>query len=800
MKKLLLSTAALLAIVPSFARTLSPEEALARVTTHNAGIVTSAASTPKLIATGEYEGITTYYVYSDKNSAMILSADDLALPVIGYLDSSVSETTPMPEQLIWWLEKYGKALKDAKANETQSLSLNGTVINSYANIPAGTLLNGLGKVNNKTASYTDIAPLLKTTWDQGAPYNDLCPSGCVTGCVATAMSQVMKYHAYPDQGTGYVSTVYNGRTLSMTLDGVTLDWANMLDSYPTGTSGTEAQRNAVATLMKATGYSVKMSYGSSSGAVANAMVPALVNNFKYDVATEFHGREFYTDEEWTEMVYNELAANRPVLYAGSGASGGHQFVCDGYISTSGYFHFNWGWSGSYDGYFALNKLVPAGQGAGGNNGEGFNEGQCILTGVQKPVEGSVRPEAYMAVTSGTLTGSASGRTITLNINNGTGLFCNYSSSDASFDIGYSLTDASGNVTYKAIYSDQFLAVGYGFRSLNITIPSTVTDGTYQLSPVYRIAGDSEWKIMKIGVYDPKYVTLEISGANITVTNHPSNNPNGPEPQEWTFSGAKTSTGFKAGEKFDFAVTITNPNADEESRQLAAVVIDSEYYIQGEFENYIQLVTLAGGESKEVSFEGEIFADVPAGSYYLVVMDAATMTLLQAWNIDVKSDIVESNIEITSITPSSTELTVGQDFTTVIKAINSGTTFESIEIALYFCQISETEGQLMVKGTAGGKSITVPNTGKERSFTFDCTTPTDLINGTYLLVAASGGSALAYVEVIVSGGENSISSIFVDQNTNAEYFDLQGRPVNSNSLAPGIYVRRIGNTTSKVLIK
>ena len=804
MKKLLLSAAALLAIAPAFARTLSPEEALARLSQDaNGKHRTVALSSPRLVATGEYDGLTTYYIFSDNKSSMILSASDLAVPVIGYLDNAVTETTPMPSQLVWWLEKCGKAVKNAEDLYERRVSLNGSAL-TPGNF-AGMTVKGKNNGHVRTASRSDISPLLKTTWDQDAPYNNLCPSGTVTGCVATAMAQVMKFHSYPDKGTGTVSVTYGGRKLSMDLDGTTLDWANMLDSYPSSTSGTAAQRTAVATLMKACGYSVDMSYGSAasggSGAASNGLVPALVDNFKYDVAADYLMHDFYTDEDWDNIVYSELAAGRPVLYGGSGTGGGHQFVCDGYKVSTGTYHFNWGWSGAYDGYFALNALNPAGQGIGGNQ-DGFNEGQDIVIGVQKPVSGSVRPEAWICVYGGTLTGSASGRNVTLGTSSSQGGFFNMSTAAASFDIGFSLTDASGKTSYYSVYSNSALAVFTGFYTYNCAIPATVADGTYQLAPVYRIAGTSQWKPMKITVTDPQFVTLDIKGNTITVTNHQGPDPD-PTVKDWTYSSWKTSTGFVAGEKFDVIVTITNPNEDAQTKTLFAAVLDNEGYLYSDYENYVQTVTLAGGQSKTVTFEGEIIAETPAGEYIVgIIYDNGTELVAESGvRINVESDVVASNVSVSSLSIPSSELTAGESFTATVKAKNTGSAVESLALDMLFCvDDPDDENSVIVKGEAGSKTISVPATGKDRSYTINCTTPADLASGNYYLCACSGNSVLAAIQVTVVNSTGAVDSIIADDDANVTYFDLQGRPVSKENMTPGIYIRKTAEKASKIIVK
>lgn len=334
MKKFLFPMLAVLAALGAQARTLTPDEALSRLQTDPAAAKASAArgiaaAQPHLAFTQTTEtGQPTVYVFDNQasNQVLFVSADDVVAPLLGYADSTPAGTE-MPPQLRWWLEQYASQIAYAQ--------LNG-VGDSGQSAP--------GAVLAPATERTPIAPLVKTTWDQGAPYNNDCPKSgdqtTYTGCVATAMAQLMNYFKYPEKGTGTVSVTFNNQTLSMNLATTTLNWANMLDSYPTATSGTLTQRRAVSTLMKACGYSVDMSYGTSaSGAVTSEVVSALVNNFNYDPGCSWADRSYYSRDDWHNLIYNNLKNCGPVLYSGRSTDGGHAFICDGY-SDDGFYHFN----------------------------------------------------------------------------------------------------------------------------------------------------------------------------------------------------------------------------------------------------------------------------------------------------------------------------------------------------------------------------------------------------------------------------------------------------------------------------
>jgi len=198
-----------------------------------------------------------------------------------------------------------------------------------------TILMALAVALNGYCQRAEIAPLLQTAWGQGAPYNLQCPKKggmyCQTGCVATAMAQIMYYHRCP--ATGF-------------------DWNNMQLTY-TGNE-TDVQQQAVAKLMAECGKAAGMEYGvGSSSAFAMDAAEAFSRDFGYQETSGELYRMDYSDEEWEELIYNELAAGRPVLYSGSPRGYFHQFVCDGY--KDGKFHFNMAWHMVADGYCALTQ-------------------------------------------------------------------------------------------------------------------------------------------------------------------------------------------------------------------------------------------------------------------------------------------------------------------------------------------------------------------------------------------------------------------------------------------------------------
>lgn len=304
------------------------------------------------------------FTYSGNEGFMILSADDAVVPLLGYSETGTFRSGEGCENLEGWLQGYTLQIEDART------------LPPYA-----------GVLKTRAEGWPAIEPMVKTEWDQTAPYNNLCPvyenRRCVTGCVATAMAQIMKYWEYPSSGKGTIS-YYAGdisQDLNLDLSSITFDWANMQNRYG-GTSSSQSQR-AVAQLMQACGYSVKMNYSPrTSGALSRDVHTAFLTYFGYDSEVSLVSRYKYSQDDWNKLIYDELANVGPVLYSGQSTSGGHAFVCDGY-DGNGYYHINWGWSGMSNGYFLLNELTPHQIGTGGHYG-GYNMQQEAVIGIMPP--------------------------------------------------------------------------------------------------------------------------------------------------------------------------------------------------------------------------------------------------------------------------------------------------------------------------------------------------------------------------------------------------------------------------------
>lgn len=313
---------------------------------------------------------------------VVMSADDVAHPVLAYSENAHFDAAALPSNVAGWLGGYDRTIGEAVAHQAVSSD---EVAAEWA-----ALANGVVPAPKST---TAVSPLLSTKWDQGSPYNAQCPGSSFnrapTGCVATAIAQVMKYWSYPSKGMGshsYTCSYYPNQTLSANFGTTTYNWSSMPNSV-------YSSNNAVATLMFHCGVAVEMNYTPDGSGAQMLAYYSYENDYSAETALKkyfgyistLHGERkvSYTDEEWIAMLKADLDAGRPIPYSGFDTdNSGHAFVCDGY-NNNNQFHFNWGWSGSYDGYFSINALTPGSGGWGGGSGN-YSYSQCALFGVEPP--------------------------------------------------------------------------------------------------------------------------------------------------------------------------------------------------------------------------------------------------------------------------------------------------------------------------------------------------------------------------------------------------------------------------------
>lgn len=323
-----------------------------------------------------------YYVFPNANSKgfTIVSGDDRLPEIVGYSSQGSYDENNLPEGFVSFMEAYQNLYNKVNLGDAEALK-NLAEIKAWRN-----------KKNASATSTSAVAPLLgNIEWDQTSPYNNMCPRYdsvhvAATGCVATAMAQVMAYYKYLKQLKadipGYVNR-WNGIPMeipTITREEGIYDWDNMLPKYNKEANATQQQKDAVAKLMYHCGAAVQMNYGPESAAAVSATKLAKYFGYDADLMMDLN-RSTFTLDKWMQIIDTELAAGRPVLYGGQASDGGHQFICDG-KDGEGLYHINWGWSGNQNGFFDLSLLNPEKGGTGsGNSTEGYNRSCSITIGI-----------------------------------------------------------------------------------------------------------------------------------------------------------------------------------------------------------------------------------------------------------------------------------------------------------------------------------------------------------------------------------------------------------------------------------
>lgn len=411
------------------------------------------------------------YVVNASGGGWVLIGNEDRLPqtILAYSLTGHFSIDKLPDNTRYQLEMYSKEI---------------------ASIPKHT--NIIPNQNTRTAS--EVAPLLgDTEWGQTEPYNRLCPLldgiRTVTGCVNTAISQIMYYHKYPACGNGENSYTWNDVTLSMDFSKSVYEWDNMRPQYIGDYSDESAL--AVAKLMYDCGIANNSSYGYETG--ANLNIPGMVNFFGYDPSIYNVYRDMCTQNDYESILREELDASRPVLYNGGSPHGAHAFVCDGY-DQQGYFHFNFGWNGGANGYYLTSAT-------GYDSYPGFT---C-----------SIMPNKNG--TPGLWAGSKKDFLWDSDLNQ---ISCQiYGSIDcgekADIEVGLALENSStGSLEYFLIkeFDDSS-----GFSISTMTFNEEVADGNYTVFPVYRVNKELWRKVCFADNYS-NHINLKVSNGIQTFTN------------------------------------------------------------------------------------------------------------------------------------------------------------------------------------------------------------------------------------------------------------------------------------------
>lgn len=586
MGKITIVLICLISAVPAFSRVLTPEEALERLLQSAPVRLKSKSShldAYDLIYTHSNGNRPFAYLFSSaQDGFMLVSADDNACPLLGYGDSELSKEA-IPEHLIRWMEQYGNEIEMASGHENKRMR----------------------KTSSKRPHRQPIAPLCKTLWGMGYPYNEECPvfegKHAETGGLATAMAQVMKYHNWPERGTGSNSYVCEGQELSIDFADHPFDWGNMKDFYSKAEGeDDEASIKAVSDLMYACGMSLDMGYTQYKSWVNAYRLPErMIKYFNYSPASTFKERKYYGLYDWEGVVYQSIEHNAPVVYLAQASFGELSFVCDGY-DGEGYFHVNWGLDGKADGYYLLTALTPTtpqGTPALVGVNQNFAINHMALVEALPAREGDMPMTEVYNVKSISCEYDHDSGNLTVS-----GPFRYMGSVPQSLEFGIEVEDPNGNsIIY---YSENKPTMGYSELLESISIRFfPAGDGVYKIYPVVtddksgqpkRIpASFDEMEEAEMTIKDKKVSFFVDSVPPVVVKNLKLNTP------------LYMSTGFEV--EFD----LENPSHKDQIQ---------EYWVRIKMQEedglswscHSEVATLSPGETRHITYQSEmgIFFNVP----------------------------------------------------------------------------------------------------------------------------------------------------------------------------------------------
>lgn len=760
MKLRLLAIAICSIALSAFAEVISPEEALARVMKDTQRPMSNAVgSTPKLIKTETAGNLPTLYIYSTEDRGyMVLSADDQTEALLAYGSNFDGQINPSMQ---WLLGEYSKEIEGLRSNP----------------IPQRIKLSNDNTLTT-TGDRTSIAPMVTTKWNQGEPYNNMCPevdgSRCVSGCVATAMAQVINYHRIPtENGNGIASYEWEGQTLSFDFGNNSFDWDNMLDEYTS--SATQAQQDAVAKLMYACGVSVSMGYGvGASGAVITPIPNALINHFGFDKSVHIEDRVYYTVKQWNDFMYSQLTDYGPVLLAGANYSAGHMFVCDGY-SADNFFHINWGWGGSSDGYFKLSALDPSDQGIGGST-SGYNASLSAIANVSAPREGSSYHQSMIIYQSlGITTQSASlGSSITI-----TGGFYNHSTTDLACSIGLIAENVTTNKTSTLAYFNTTLMPNYGYQELNFRIPTTIADGSYKIYPAWKTEG-SDWKKMLSNMCYADYINMTVSNSMATFSVD--------QGAEISANDVQLETPIVIGHSISMQATVSNQSARDYYGYIFAALLTTDSYTAIATGN-VSTVEIESGSNKNItyttSFNTYDQSPLNPGQYYLVIANQNGYIISPAIIVEVR-EAPNGSVSVSTpafIGDSNNADRYNLEFSSNISAYN-GDFYGTIDLIIF----EVTSNNFVYVNSLDNITLYI-NNGESLSHTFQGAMPSLKVGGQYIAVAFLNFSqqltGLTYFKV---GATSGIEDIEPDnQVLNREYYTITGVKVDEENITSGLYI-------------
>jgi hypothetical protein len=570
------------------------------------------ANSLKLVTQGKTTKATTtsdapFYIFNIGNNQgfVVVSGDDRINPILGYSDEGYIDMDKAPLNMKNMLNEYAQQI--ALLDKIAPNDLDKVLVAS--------------KNERTTSTHNSIAPLMTTKWDQADPYWNMCPQvqnedgeyePSYTGCVATAMSQVMKYHNWPAQTTQVIpSYTYTygtgnmGEYITQTTEALpvtTFDWDHMKDNY--NGSEDEVYTNAVAKLMLYVGHAAHMTYALTASGTTDPYISKAFHEY-LDYNAQLVYRSDYDQNAWEDLIYQELVAGRPMVYNGrAGSGGGHSFVCDGF-EYGDYYHINWGWGGLGNGYFQLAILNPAAAGIGAStSAEGYNIDQTAIIGIAPGYTGQGDEVNHvLTVYDIYYTGS---RTI---YNDGSGFsltkarYVKVTAEDhiddgTKYKRGIALYDINNN------FIEMIASTNYYSSALSVTdswpsnqdsytkyyFGNNLSNGTYKIVPICQAENTSEWVPMLES--DRYYIAVNVTGTTATLVDHPLN--------DLTATNFEFVGDHRVGSAEKCNVTVQNNSDDRFSGKLYLFVDNEQMDEFGEYTTVIE-TEIPAHSTKVVTF-------------------------------------------------------------------------------------------------------------------------------------------------------------------------------------------------------
>ena len=619
MKKYLLVTLSLLVCVLAMAEPISSKKALEIATSYLAKSGASRRAATQMsvqpFQTDRQGNPLMYAVNNGGDGYVIVSGDDRMRQVLGYSNSGSLDLAHMPENMRFWLQSL--------AADMQLL------------IDAGYQPQAVDSRRAASAVKTEIKKtILPCQWNQQEPYNDYCPlegdDRTLTGCVATAMAQLLYYHKkvrqaqIPEQPLQDTKAYKGDRGIEVGVlkaEDYKIDWNELIDNYTAkGVTPTDAQKKNVAKLMFFCGATVEMDYDSGvSLAWDSNLASALINYFGFSKATRFVTRSSYTEQQWTDLIYNELKNDRPVLLGASDNTGGHEFVIDGYNGNE-LFHINWGWGGADDGYFALSVL---------NTNENYPIGARESTAGYSMGQGAVINAEYGGTAEAAdrmvfISSEVADNRMIVTLANKTGVTNTF---DYSFAYKNQKTEATGVLQGKRQEIEDGISVIF---SCPLTTPDvSYANSTVIFYPVSRIAGTEQWLTVTDPVQRYFKASYDAEG-KLTLTCYPTDN---------ITTNINVDGNLYVGNEQKVKVAFTN-TGDERQLNVYFWIKDDEDYFKKTDPEDLKYEYSAGITALKDATHVEVatFTPTKVGTYYVFVSrDNQGMKALGSSQFTVKAD-------------------------------------------------------------------------------------------------------------------------------------------------------------------